>query len=359
MIALHHAYHSKPESERGSDPYYSEEEIERLLLEGWNYMKDRSECLCELAKFFRMKGNYTKAYVYAKLGVDIPYPQNRVLFVYKDVYTWRLKDEVAICSYYLGKYDESIKYCQKIMRFTFDERILSNMKFSVNEILKRVLIGCQRTISFSKNRLTGLTMIVHYTESLDFVKILMNSLFYHAKDIYLFERFLLVVEESKVKQVEEIKSIYPIFEFVTWKHPSHILPNIKEKLNRHDRFIFETDDSWIAIAKKNYFTRALSMLNMDKNYGQLIYNRVNANSIDQYADKVVGTVVQDPETNDPEQRIYYMNEKFKLASPAPSIYKREFFDSITSYDKPIDENHLITLFQNQIDFVRIKKQITV
>lgn len=350
MIGLQHMNKSKTDATT-----FTDDEIEKVLMDGWNFMRDRSECLYELAKFFRMKGNYAKGFMYASIGAKIPFPKNRVLFMHKDVYTWRLKDELSICSHYLGKYTLAIRYNQKILRTMFEQRILDNMKYSVNEVLKKVLIICPRSVSFPKNRLLGLTLILNYKESVDFVKIFFNSLLYHMNDVYKIERFILACPENKLKEVEEIKKIYPMFEIISYKHPTHLLPNIKSKLNRHDRYLFYVEDGWISIGEKNYFTKSLSILNSEKTYGQFVFNRSNALNIEQYTSKIEGFVVADPKDTDIEKRKYFVKEKEKTPATCPVIYRREFFDAMSSFDKPVDEN-FGTVYQNQIDFVRIKKQ---
>jgi hypothetical protein len=342
---------------------YTEADIEKTLMDGWNFMRDRSECLYELSKYFRLKGNYAKAYLYASIGAKIPFPKHRVLFLHKDVYKWRLKDELAICSFYLGKYNESIIQNQKILRGFYEKRIIDNMKFSVNEVLKKVLIKSNRNINFTKpvgaNRLLGLTLVLHFKDSVDFVKIFINSLFHHVKDLYKVERFIILMEDKFSEKQKEILAIYPFFEFVTWKHPSHILPNLKSKLNKFDRFIFYCDDAWISIVEKNYFDKALICLTSNKTFGQFIYNRVQAENIDAYAQKMEGILVHSPKSVDEDQeKKYFYVEKFTNPATCPVIFRREFLDVMNSFDKPVEEP-MISVFQNAIDFVRIKRDIKI
>lgn len=337
-------------------PFYSEEEIVNTLFDGWTHMKDRSECLYELAKYYRLKGNYAKAYLHAKIGAKIPFPRHRVLFLHKDIYDWRLKDELAINSFYLEKYQESIKYNQKILRFNQDQRILENMLFSVNETLKIVLQSSNRNFTLSKNRLLGLTFVIRLKDNVELCKILMNSLLLHMNDMFKMERFILVYPDSKNKEAEEFKSFYPFFELISFKHPTHMLGNIKSKLNRHDRFIFYMQEGWISYVKKNYFHKSLSILNSDKKFGQFIFNRANSDNVDQYiSNSVQGLSVPDPKDDNREKNKYYQVDKYKTPGTTPVIYRREYFDAMNSFEAPVDEN-FTTVFQNQIDFCTIRKQ---
>jgi hypothetical protein len=336
-------------------PSYSEQEIEKTLFDGWKMMRDRSECLYELAKYYRIKGDYDKGYFYAKIGSKIPFPTHRVLFLYKDVYNWRLKDELGICSYYIGRYNESIRACQKIMRTNVDQRLIQNMYFSVNVILKSVTTIPSRMVILTKNRLLGLTLVINYKETMDLVKILINSLILNVKDIYKIERIIISCPDKKVKELEEFKISFPFFEIVSYKHPSHLLGNIKSKLNRNDRYIFYLEDGWIAFTQKTYFNKSLSILNYEKKYGQFIYNRENGVSIDAYLSKAEGVSFPDPKDNDNEKKKYYENTKYKTPATSPVLFRREFFDAMTTFENPVDEP-FTTIFQNEINFSKIKKQ---
>ncbi len=70
-------------------------------------MGDRAECLYELSEYYRLKGEYLKSYVYSNRGMEIKYPENRFLFLEKDIYDFKIKDEFAISSYYIGEYEKS------------------------------------------------------------------------------------------------------------------------------------------------------------------------------------------------------------------------------------------------------------
>lgn len=55
-----------------------------------------------------------------------------------DYYVWRIKDEIAIAAYYIGKYTESINMCNDILSYDIDngdrDRILKNIEFSQTKL---------------------------------------------------------------------------------------------------------------------------------------------------------------------------------------------------------------------------------
>ena len=333
---------------------YPEEEIEKTFLDGWNCMKDRSECLHELSKYFRLKGNYTKGYVYAELGRKITYPKNRVLFLHRDIYDWRLLDETAVNAYYLGMDDKVMKYNQKILRERYDERIVNNMQFSIKNILNKIIQSPTRNISLSRVRNSGVTLVLNYQNDLDLLKMTLNSLFHFMKDIYKIERYIILVEAPKVKQLDELKRIFGFLEVISWKHKTHIIPNLKSSLTKNDKFIFYLDEGWVLLRNKNYLNKSLSVLNQNLDNGQFVFNKYNAETLQDYSKKIEGNRVQDLVSNDNRLK-YFFTEKHKTLFTTPSLIKKEFLNCISDFNKPIDENNFLVVYQNQIDFLKTKK----
>ena len=332
---------------------YSEQEVEKTFLDGWNYMKDRSECLYELSKYFRLKGNYIKGYAYGQLGRKIPYPSHRVLFLHRDVYDWRIHDETAISAYYIGKHDEAIKYNQIVLQHHFDERVLNNIRFSMKEVINKVVQTPNRTINVSKHRPLGLTFVLRFQQNIDLIKLTMNSLFHFIRDAYKLERFLILIEANKTKEIEAIKKDFPFFEVIPWKHKSHMIPNLKNALGRKDRFLFYMEESWIFTTKRNYLNKSLIILSGEQKYGQFLFNRGGYENMDDYVKKTEGNIVYDIEAQNDKKK-YYMNEKHKRLDPSPSLIKREFLDCVSDYDKDIDEDFQV-VYQNRIDAVKARK----
>jgi glycosyltransferase involved in cell wall biosynthesis len=107
----------------------------------WKYLPSRAEPLYEIAKHYRIANQFEKGYKYAKLGSTIPFPKNQVLFLFKSVYDYQILDELAICASYIGKIQESISLCERILRENYlppheIPRIQKNMGISQIQLLK-------------------------------------------------------------------------------------------------------------------------------------------------------------------------------------------------------------------------------
>lgn len=93
----------------------TEQVVVEELLRAYDLRPQRAEPLHDLARYFREKNKYARAYVFAKTAISLPRPDD-TLFVSEDVYAWRLLDELAVSAYWIGKFEESRACCEEIER---------------------------------------------------------------------------------------------------------------------------------------------------------------------------------------------------------------------------------------------------
>ncbi|WP_326498691.1 glycosyltransferase [Methylomicrobium sp. Wu6] len=113
-------------------------EIVSQLLKAYEMRPSRgAEPLHELAMYCRNQGWYAQAYLFAKTGSEIPFPSD-ILFVEKEIYHWRIFDEVAVAAYWTGRYQESRDACEKALQFPLAaghvERIQKNLQFALQKL---------------------------------------------------------------------------------------------------------------------------------------------------------------------------------------------------------------------------------
>jgi glycosyltransferase involved in cell wall biosynthesis len=85
------------------------------LMKGIEVNPERVEALYAVIRHYRTTQQYTKAMVYARHGLMISYPYNQKLFIEKDIYDWKLLDEISICQYWVGDYWECRSNCKKLL----------------------------------------------------------------------------------------------------------------------------------------------------------------------------------------------------------------------------------------------------
>ncbi len=112
------------------------------LLAAYEMRPIRAEPLYELARFFRQRKQYGKAFLFSNAGVQTPRPDD-ALFVVQDIYDWRLLDELGVAAYWIGKYAEGKAACEEALR-RIDQglqvseaeiaRVRKNLDFSVRKL---------------------------------------------------------------------------------------------------------------------------------------------------------------------------------------------------------------------------------
>jgi phosphorylcholine metabolism protein LicD len=115
-------------------------EAKTSYLTAWEFRPTRAEPLYRLALLCRCREEYQQGYLFAKKGLEIPYPKD-LLFIEKSIYTWSLLFEKSICSYHLGKYREAYDECKKLMK--------------IPEASESTKIANRRNIQFSEQKLFG------------------------------------------------------------------------------------------------------------------------------------------------------------------------------------------------------------
>lgn len=116
-------------------------DVQEAYLEAWEYRPSRAEPLHAIAARCRAAGLYQRGYLFARAAADIPLPGDDILFVHGDVYTWRARDEQAICAYWIGRHAESFALCRRLLATPAVPdadrvRITENRDFSVPALLR-------------------------------------------------------------------------------------------------------------------------------------------------------------------------------------------------------------------------------
>lgn len=103
-------------------------------LKAYSLRPTRAEALWQLAAYCRERQRYAEGYLFAKVGKDIPLPPD-ILFVRRDVYDWRLLDELSVCAYWIGQYPEAAEAGRRILREGLHapadkDRLAANLAFA-------------------------------------------------------------------------------------------------------------------------------------------------------------------------------------------------------------------------------------
>lgn len=90
-------------------------EILEAGLRAYEYRPTRLESMHEIIRYCRQQGFYETGYLLGQSLVHTAFPIEDSLFIHNDVYTWTLKDEVAVCAYQVGAHREALSLNKSIL----------------------------------------------------------------------------------------------------------------------------------------------------------------------------------------------------------------------------------------------------
>ena len=113
-----------------------ENEILYDYLKAYNYNKNRLEALYEIVKYYRQNEKYQEGYAYGILRIKNSYPKD-LLFIDRDIHTFKFKDEVAICASRVNDHKLAIKLNNELLNLdclndNYRNRIQNNLNISLN-----------------------------------------------------------------------------------------------------------------------------------------------------------------------------------------------------------------------------------
>lgn len=94
------------------------------LLRAYSVLPERAEALYNLCRLFRGQGWYATAYLFGMKAFGMSPPQG-ALFLEEAAYGAPLCDELSICTFYLGRYQESAPFAKKALDWPWplEERV--------------------------------------------------------------------------------------------------------------------------------------------------------------------------------------------------------------------------------------------
>ena len=72
-------------------------------IDGYNFYPKRTECVYQITNHYRVANKHVAAYAFYKIGKNIPFPENDMLFIHKNMYHDLFDYELVIVAFYLCK----------------------------------------------------------------------------------------------------------------------------------------------------------------------------------------------------------------------------------------------------------------
>lgn len=97
----------------------SASEVREAYLMAFQFRPTRNEPLVNLARYCRLREEFSLARIFAEHALSISKPSD-LLFLDESCYSWRAKDEYSVSCYWVGCFEESKRICEELL----DERAL-------------------------------------------------------------------------------------------------------------------------------------------------------------------------------------------------------------------------------------------
>ncbi len=90
-------------------------EIYDAFMRSYESRPSRAEPLYQLARLHRMHNRPKAAYIYARMALEIPRPNEDTLFIEEIPYSWGVLDELGAVAHTVGKFHLGMQVCHKLL----------------------------------------------------------------------------------------------------------------------------------------------------------------------------------------------------------------------------------------------------
>ncbi|WP_249116025.1 glycosyltransferase [Azoarcus sp. L1K30] len=252
-------------------------------LKAWSFRKHRIEPLYRICCYYRACSDFGLGYLFGRRALETGCRTSDRLFVEVETFNWRLADEVSICAFYEGRYQESYDLCSDILRRsdlteTDRVRIEKNREYSAPHVPQGTGAYPEHIVHALASRTEqdgDVTFTITSCRRLDLFKVTVNSFLNCCEDVDRIRRWICIDDGSSEADRAEMARLYPFFEFV--------LKDASEKgharsmnmlLDRIDTpYWLALEDDWQFVVKDRFFARMLAILHDDPAIAQVLFNR--------------------------------------------------------------------------------------
>ncbi|MBC7709378.1 MAG: glycosyltransferase [Rhizobacter sp.] len=253
----------------------------------WQFRPSRAEPLYWLAKHYREQAEYELGALFARRAAVIVLPEQDRLFIATDVYTWRVKDELSICEYFVGRVAESFELYTQLLACADlpeaeRERVLLNRSFAtphmqaVASVYPEAIVArltARRAVASGAT--DAITLTITTCRRFNLFTQSVNSFLNCCLDLERIGRWICVDDGSNDADRAQMQALYPFFEFIDKDRAQKgharsmnlILQQVKTPYWLH------LEDDWLLFAPERYIGQMLAVLDDDPAIGQVLFNR--------------------------------------------------------------------------------------
>jgi len=119
-------------------PHSNIEEVAGYFLAAYQYRPQRAEPLHDLLRHYRLAGQNELAVLVGEAAVKIPLSSD-ILFIETELYNYKIKDELSVALFNVGRVRESLNYSRQLLRSNLTpeeekDRLRSNIKLCLDSL---------------------------------------------------------------------------------------------------------------------------------------------------------------------------------------------------------------------------------
>lgn len=262
-------------------------EVQDAYLRAWEFRPTRAEPLYMIALRYRNDQRYQLGYLFAERAAQIPVPEADILFLGAEVYAWRALDEQAVCASWIGKPEETVAICRRLLsRDDIPEddrqRIAANRDVSVPPLIETAgtypITVAHGLSAGTRDADTTVTMVTGPDRSA--AERTLNSFLNCCVDVSRVGRILAIDIGLWPEDRAALHDSYPFLEFRQFP-PGVQLGQIRDEIG--GRFWLHLGMGWQFFTADEFITRLTSVLESEPDVFQVGINYGDA-------DKLTGAV---------------------------------------------------------------------
>jgi GR25 family glycosyltransferase involved in LPS biosynthesis/GT2 family glycosyltransferase len=205
-----------------------------------------------------------------------------------------LREEFALCYYFIKKYEEGLKILNDIEESRHGnkdlmDRTVFNKKFFLMNLEDKILESNSKleTIINIENceKLSGLSLVtfsITTCRRLDLFIKTMNCFLSNCIDKHLISRWICVDDNSSEEDREIMRTKYPFFEFFFKNIDEKGHPESLQIITKHVNtpYLIHVEDDRALVDKRHYILDMIDILESDENIGQVCFNHNYMETVD-------------------------------------------------------------------------------
>lgn len=271
-------------------------ETTAAYLQAWQYRPTRAEPLVELARLHRQRREFHLACLFADKAEAMVLPDD-VLFLDAGVYRWRARDELSTACFGTGQVERALSLTEELLNgSTLPDSERIRVERNRDACLARLRNKC---VTYPATRIEAMgseaiqkpstapriALTITTCKRLALFEQTINSFLHCCLDHALISEWICIDDNSSATDRARMKARYPFFTFV-WKDEKTIghaaSMNLIIDLTRAGGFdhVIHLEDDWRFFEQRNYITDSLHVLADEPRFGQVLFNRNYAETLD-------------------------------------------------------------------------------